>query len=153
MDRAALDVALELGLEAGGWCPRGRRAEDGQIPDCYPLRETGSWKYPVRTRKNIQESDGTLIITRGEPQGGTALTAALAARLQKPFRVVDLAAQKEKTEDLRLWGREQAIRVLNVAGPRESEAPGIHEQGTRFLTKLLAVPKVKKGGAGNTLER
>ncbi|MBI5582887.1 MAG: putative molybdenum carrier protein [Deltaproteobacteria bacterium] len=138
VDRAALDVALELDREAGGWCPRGRRAEDGKISSRYPLQETASWKYPVRTRKNVQQSDGTLILTRGEPKGGTALTAALAEQLKKPYRVVDLEAEKEGTDVLRGWGRELAIQVLNVAGPRESEAPGIYEQATRFLKKLLA---------------
>ena len=138
VDRAALDAALELGLEAGGWCPRGRRAEDGKIPSRYPLRETESWKYPVRTRRNVLESDGTLILTRGEPRGGTALTAALAEKLKKPYRVVDLGADKTEIKAIRSWGREWTIRVLNVAGPRESEAPGIHDQASGFLKKLLA---------------
>jgi predicted Rossmann fold nucleotide-binding protein DprA/Smf involved in DNA uptake len=137
VDRAALDAALELGLEAGGWCPRGRRAEDGKIPERYPLRETTSWKYPVRTRKNVLESDGTLILTRGKPRGGTALTATLAEEFKKPCRVVDLAGHSGRVEDIRKWGRENAIQILNVAGPRESEAPGIYDQATRLLKKLL----------------
>jgi hypothetical protein len=137
VDRAALDVALALGLEAGGWCPRGRRAEDGKISVRYPLRETASWKYPVRTRKNVLESDGTLILTRGKPRGGTALTAALAEGFKKPYRVVDLEGQPEGAEDIRKWGREHAIQVLNVAGPRESETPGIYDQAARLLKKLL----------------
>jgi hypothetical protein len=132
-----LDVALELGLEIGGWCPRGRRSEDGKIPDRYPLRETASWKYPVRTRQNVLESDGTLIITRGHLRGGTALTADIAADLKKPFRVMDLGAGAEGTDDLLRWGRKQAIRILNVAGPRESESPGIHDQAARFLQDML----------------
>jgi hypothetical protein len=152
VDRAALDVALELGLEAGGWCPRGRRAEDGQIPDCYPLRETGSWTYPARTRRNVLESDGTLILTRGEPRGGTALTAVLAESLKKPFFLVDFETPQEGRESLWEWGRLQSVRVLNVAGPRESETPGIYDQAARFLKKLLAVPQ-GGGGAGNALER
>jgi hypothetical protein len=138
VDRAALDAALDLGLEAGGWCPRGRRAEDGEIPSRYPLKETESWKYPVRTRKNVQESDGTLILTRGEPRGGTALTAALAEQLHKPYRVVNLDADQDKTNPIRIWGQENGIQVLNLAGPRESEAPGIYEQAARFLNKLLS---------------
>jgi hypothetical protein len=152
VDRAALDVAIALGLKAGGWCPRGRRAEDGKIPDRYPLRETGSWRYPVRTRRNVLESDGTLILTRGEPRAGTALTAVLAERLKKPFFLVDFEAPEEGRESFWLWGRLQTIRVLNVAGPRESETPGIYDQAARFLKKLLSVPQ-GGGGAGNTLER
>src|SRR5436305_1193025 len=74
VDRAALDVALELGIPCSGWCPRGRRAEDGTIPPRYPLQETRSLAYPVRTRWNVRDSDGTLILTRGRPDRGTALT-------------------------------------------------------------------------------
>ena len=83
VDRAALDVALELGLPCGGWCPQGRRAEDGPIDPRYPLRETRAAAYPVRTRWNVRDSDGTLILTRGRPDRGTALTADLAKRLGK----------------------------------------------------------------------
>src|SRR5437660_8666127 len=88
VDRAALDVALELGLPCGGWCPRGRKAEDGVIPDRYPLAETPSPSYRQRTRWNVRDSDGTLILVRGRPTGGTALTLASARRLGKPVLVV-----------------------------------------------------------------
>src|SRR2546429_554237 len=89
VDRAALDVALELGLPCGGWCPRGRRAEDGPIDSRYPLRETNALAYPVRTRWNVRDSDGTLILTRGRPDRGTALTRDLAERMGKPLLTVD----------------------------------------------------------------
>ncbi len=100
----------------------------------------------MRTRRNVLESDGTLILTRGEPRGGTALTAALAERLKKPFFLVDFETPEEGGESLWLWGRLQTIRVLNVAGPRESETPGIYDQAARFLKKLLAVPQGGGGG-------
>ena len=77
VDRAALDVALELGIPCGGWCPRGRRAEDGALSARYPLMETPSDDYVQRTTWNIRDSDGTLILTRGEPTGGTAQTALI----------------------------------------------------------------------------
>src|SRR6266852_5932705 len=90
VDRAALDVALELGIPCGGWCPKGRRAEDGSIPDHYPLRETSTAFYPQRTEWNVRDSDGTLVLTLGRPDGGTALTIELARRLPKPFLAVNL---------------------------------------------------------------
>src|SRR4051794_11040714 len=90
VDRAALDVALDLGIPCGGWCPRGRKAEDGVIPDCYPLTETSSGDYSQRTRWNIRDSDGTLILTQGEPTGGTLLTVQVCRSTAKPYLVVDL---------------------------------------------------------------
>src|SRR6266571_9073801 len=71
VDRAALDVALELGIPCGGWCPRGRRAEDGIIPERYPLIETPTTAYPQRTERNVRDSDGTLVLTVGRADGGT----------------------------------------------------------------------------------
>jgi Circularly permutated YpsA SLOG family len=77
VDRAALDVALELGIPCGGWCPKGRRAEDGAIPDKYPVEENDSPEYPPRTARNVRAADGTLILTRGTPDRGTALTVRI----------------------------------------------------------------------------
>ncbi len=136
VDRAALDVAAEVGLARGGWCPRGRRAEDGAIPGSYPLRETPSPAYPERTAWNVRDSDATLVLTRGRPRGGTALTIALARRTGKPVLVVDLEREPRPGE-AREWLLGSAVRVLNVAGPRESEAPGIHDQAAAFLLSAL----------------
>ncbi len=136
VDRAALDAALERGLPCGGWCPRGRRAEDGTIPERYPLRETAETDYAVRTRRNVEDSDATLILHRGVLSGGTALTERLANRLGKPCLLVDPDVEPD-TETVRDWMRSHGVRVLNVAGPRESHAPGIHDQALAFLRRLL----------------
>ena len=119
VDRAALDAALELGIPCGGWCPKGRKAEDGPIPERYPLKETDSSSYPVRTEMNVRDSDGTLILTWGRPTGGTALTIRLARRHGKPCLVVDLKKPPDPSS-LRAWLEKKQIGVLNVAGPRES---------------------------------
>ena len=137
VDRAALDVALELGMPCGGWCPKGRRAEDGLIPAHYPLQETSSSDYRVRTEKNIEESDGTLILTSGPPVGGTALTLKLAKQHHKPYFVVDLVHGGNGAR-VQEWGRARKIRILNVAGPREGEAPGIYDRAVSFLRKVLS---------------
>jgi hypothetical protein len=136
VDRAALDVALELGLPCGGWCPKGRRAEDGKIPGRYPMEEASSSDYRVRTELNVQDSDGTLILARGRLAGGTLLTLKLARRLHKPYFVVDLV-QGGDTASVQKWGQAQRVCVLNVAGPREGEAPGIHAQASSFLREVL----------------
>jgi hypothetical protein len=137
VDRAALDVALELGLACGGWCPRGRRAEDGSIPERYPLTETSSRAYPQRTKCNVLDSDGTLILTRGRPTGGTALTIKIAAEWGKPYLVMDLSRNADP-ELVRAWRCAHHIRILNVAGARESESPGIYDQAALFLRTVFA---------------
>jgi hypothetical protein len=138
VDRAALDVAIALGRPCGGWCPKGRRAEDGPIDPRYPLREARTSGYPERTRLNVRDSDATLVLARGPVSGGTALTIRLAGRLQRPHWVVDLSRVRPSTiAAVQRWIAANEIRVLNVAGPRESGAPGIHAEATRFLEKLL----------------
>jgi Circularly permutated YpsA SLOG family len=136
VDRAALDAALTLGLPCGGWCPRGRKAEDGRIDSRYPLTETPSDDYAERTEWNVRDADGTLVLTRGRPRGGTALTIALARRRGRPVLVLDLD-QRPDPGDVQVWAREQGVRVLNVAGPRESQRPGIHSEAERFLEAAL----------------
>jgi hypothetical protein len=137
VDRAALDVALAMGIDCGGWCPKGRRAEDGHIPSRYPLSETASAMYSSRTRRNVRDSDATLIVSSGEPRGGTLLTQRTAAGLGKPCLWVDLDAPLPLGE-IRGWLAKHAVRILNVAGPRESQSPGITLSATRLLHELLA---------------
>lgn len=135
-DRAALDVAMELGIPVGGWCPRGRLAEDGSVPLRYGLRETPSGDYEQRTEWNVRDADGTLVLTRGEPGGGTALTVRLAQALDRPFVVVRLGEGPGPGE-VREWLETVGVRVLNVAGPRESTCAGIHGQASGFLRAVL----------------
>lgn len=137
VDRAALDAALELGLPCGGWCPRGRKALDGPIPARYPLQETGSADYNVRTRLNVRDSDATLILNCGELSGGAAYTLKVARELGKPCLVVNLDEGAEASLALD-WLAQNAVRVLNVAGPRENKCPGIRQQARAFLLRLLA---------------
>src|SRR3990172_5973691 len=131
VDRAALDAAMALGIPHGGWCPRGRLAEDGTIPSCYDLSETDSSDYAVRTERNVLDSDATLILSRGCPAGGTERTLRLARRHGKPHLVVDLDRPGD-LDEIRRWLAEHRPAALNVAGPRESQSPGIHGLAVRF---------------------
>ena len=136
VDRAALDVAIALDIPHGGWCPRGRLAEDGRIPDRYQLQETDSADYAVRTEWNVRDSDATLILTCGELSGGTKLTAVLALRYSRPLTVVNLTETTLPTSVL-CWLLRHDIRTINVAGPREKTCPGIYELARTFLFPLL----------------
>jgi putative molybdenum carrier protein len=137
VDRAALDVALDLGIPCGGWCPRGRWSESGPIDPRYPLRETAASDPAQRTARNVYESDATLIIAAGELCGGTWVAARLALLRGQPCLVVD-AANPAPTAAIAGWLRKVGARSLNVAGPRESHAPGIHALAAALLRRLLA---------------
>jgi hypothetical protein len=142
VDRAALDVAMELGIEAGGWCPAGRWAEDGAIDSRYPLQETEEADTAVRTRRNVEEADATLVLSfDAELSGGTLFTVLCAEKLEKPFRVITINPLSTNTgyrmEEIRQWSQQNDVRVLNVAGPRESEQPGIYAASQQFLRELL----------------
>ena len=136
MDRAALDCAIDLDIPHGGWCPAGRRAEDGIIPQHYHLVETASPEYADRTRKNVEDSDGTLVLNRNRLEGGTAATLGFARSCGKPVMVVDLDSPPA-TGDIRDWLVANDIKHCNVAGPRESKIPGIYRQAYRYLIKIL----------------
>ena len=136
VDRAAMDVALTLGIHCAGWCPRGRRAEDGAIPARYPLRETPSSTTLQRTLWNLRRSDATLILCRKRPIGGTALTIGLMRRLNKPLLVVNPMDRKASAA-ARNWLIGLRIQTLNIAGPRASQDPMIHDAVTQFLFRLL----------------
>ena len=136
VDRAALDVSLELDIPCGGWCPKGRRAEDGPIPEKYPMQETEARNYTKRTKLNVQDSDGTLIINRGEIDGGTAHTARLAEKMAKPCLVIQLEEQPDLNE-ITHWLTQNDIKTLNIAGPREDKRPGIYNQTVSLLISFL----------------
>lgn len=137
VDRAALDVALRLGIPCGGWCPRGRRAEDGRIPERYPLHETPSADYAQRTEWNVRDSDATLILYRGRLTGGSALTSRLAAKYRRPCLEIDLASPLEAGA-IRAWLRGNGVRVVNVAGPRATPDADLAAPAGRLLAEVLA---------------
>jgi len=138
VDRAALDVACALGIACGGWCPRGRVAEDGRIRRRYSLDETPSVNYLQCTEWNVRDADGTLILTRGRLSGGTLKTLVYAReRYHKPALVLQLRNDGQ-CRRLRAWLRRHRIRVLNVAGPRERKRRGIYAQARRLLRGALS---------------
>lgn len=140
-DRAALDFALAEKIETGGFVPRGRRAEDGRIPERYAnLRETRSADYAARTGRNVEMADATLIVSDGPLKGGSALTKERAKSFGKPCLHVDLAETDiaRAAEQAAAWLGRIGCRTLNVAGPRLSEDAGIYVKTKKFLELLFA---------------
>lgn len=139
VDRGALDAALELGAQCGGWCPAGRKAEDGPIAARYPLTEVTSADYPVRTRRNVEDSDGTLILHCGPLSGGTEFTRETCRLIGRPACLVDAAnvPAHAAAEQARRFVLEHGIRRLNVAGPRASHWMQAHEYAREVIRRLL----------------
>ncbi|HET6914026.1 MAG TPA: putative molybdenum carrier protein [Rhodanobacteraceae bacterium] len=138
-DRAALDWAIARGIPHSGWCPRGRKAEDGEIAAVYQLHETESANYRARTSRNVRDSDATLIVNLGELGGGSLQTLRFAERIGKPVRVIqmDTAPDDSVTESLRAWLDGLQVEKLNIAGPRESKRPGIYQATRALLDRLF----------------
>ncbi len=141
VDRGALDAALQAAFPCGGWCPRGRRAEDGVIPARYPLLEVARSDYPERTHRNVRDSDGTLILYLRVLSGGTRLTAELCRREHKPLHLIDADQVDPVCAAHRVadFVTREGIRVLNVAGPRASGWPGAHAFSCAVVGGFLAL--------------
>ena len=142
-DRAGLDAAMDAGIPVGGSCPKARLAEDGPVPERYPLTELKSASYPARTEKNVKDSDGTLVLNIGRLTGGTKKTVEFADKHGKPCMVVQLD-QPWQPGTVASWIQQRGIKVLNVAGPRESKCPGLHDQALDFLRRLLQLEQYQQ---------
>jgi len=139
-DRAALDAALELGVPSGGWVPKGRKAEDGAIPDRYPnLRETDTDRYETRTRWNVRDSDATLILSHGALAGGSKVTESVAREMGKAVLHVDLLTMSvdDAVVGIGEWLRDIEGETLNVAGPRASSDREIYEKTKVIISRLI----------------
>ena len=138
-DQAALDVAIELGFEHGGWIPRGRKTENGLLPDKYKLQEMPTTSYPKRTEQNILDSDGTLIICHGKLTGGSALTRKMAKKHSRPWvhADMDVLSVPDAARTIKSWIDQNNVRVLNVAGSRASKDPEIYKTTVEILKTAL----------------
>ncbi len=140
-DRAALDFALRHGIAHGGWCPLGRKAEDGPICSVYQLQETTSRRYDQRTRWNVRDSDATLLLTiSSELSGGTGLTSQIADRTSKPWLHLSrdtCSSISEASQQLRDFLRQHEVKRLNIAGPRASQEPEIASFVEAVLTATI----------------
>ena len=137
VDRGALDAAIDLNFPCGGWCPEGREAEDGVIDERYPLSVLPGSGYRQRTIANVRDTDGTLILYFQEIRTGTELTLFQCIKLHKPYMLIDFAlvTAGAAAPQISIWVKKHGVRVLNVAGPRESSTPG----ASRFAYETISL--------------
>ncbi len=141
VDRGALDAALQAGAPCGGWCPADGMAEDGIIDARYGLMPLPQGGYAERTRRNVVDSDATLILYFGELEGGTALTAACCEKLGRPLLLIDALTMNPEQAALRArdFILRHAVQHLNVAGPRASKTPVAHAYASDTVSRLLVL--------------
>ena len=151
VDRAALDVAIKLGIAHGGWIPRGRLTESGALPHKYHLKETSSSQYSERTEKNVVDADGTLIISHGPLTGGTEYTREMTNQHRRPWLHIDLdrMAAFQAATDINRWVLQNRIEILNVAGPRASEDPSIYQETLDILESVYYLGLVETNMTGD----
>ena len=137
-DRAALEWAIAHNIPHGGWCPKGRLAEDGRIDSKYGLKETPKPEYIQRTEWNVRDSDATVIFSiKPILSGGSLATKDLAVAHQKPcLHLTAAQSTTENTENLRKFLKEHNVRILNVAGPRSSGEPGVCRMVTATFEEI-----------------
>jgi len=147
VDRAALDAALDAGVPCGGWCPDGRSTEDGPLPARYPLCELKGGGYVERTRANVVESDGTVIIYAGELEGGTRHTLESCVENGKPHLLVDSKETPvgQAAELIADFIERHGIATLNVAGPRASKQPQIYPYAHAVIARFLRRTEKRNG--------
>jgi len=140
-DQAGLDVAIELGIPHGGWIPKGRKNEDGVLPDKYQLQEMPTANYAKRTEQNIIASHGTLIFSHGHLKGGSALTRKLAREHKRPCLHIDLDKMGIFDAPIKIhnWLYGYQIEILNIAGSRRSKDPSIYDATCLILREALTL--------------
>jgi hypothetical protein len=138
-DQAALDAAIELGVQHGGWIPKGRPTETGPLPEKYKLQEMPTSSYPKRTEQNVIDSDGTVIFSHGKLKGGSVLTQKLAKKHNRPCLHIDMSSINPyaAVKAINYWLKNHDVQVLNVAGSRLSKDPEIYEATKTILKSVL----------------
>jgi hypothetical protein len=146
-DQAALDAAIKLGIEHGGWIPKGRLTEDGALPEKYNLIEMSNSSYPLRTEQNVKESTGTLIISHGQLTEGSEYTRKMAIKHRRPCLHIDLNEIPAFNASALIctWIEENDIEVLNVAGPRASKDPEIYSAVRKMIESVCYLELMKTG--------
>jgi hypothetical protein len=146
VDQAALDVAIKLGIPYGGWIPKGRKTENGALPQKYNMQEMPTANYAQRTEKNVIDSNATLIISRGKLTNGSEYTRKMAMKHHRPWLHIDITKDAKFHAATRIvsWIFDNQISVLNVAGPRASKDPEIYVDAMNILESAYYLSMIEE---------
>jgi hypothetical protein len=151
VDQAALDAAIKLDIPHGGWVPKGRKTENGPLPDKYEMLETATSKYAGRTEQNVIDSDGTLIITRGSLTEGSEYTRSMAMKHNRPWLHIDLNKKPKfhAATIIMTWIEENGVEILNIAGSRASKDPAIYSDVINIIENVYYLGLIKNSAPGS----
>ncbi len=151
VDQAALDAAIKLGIPYGGWISKGRKTENGPLSKKYNMQEMDTSKYSDRTEKNVIDSDGTLIISRGNLTEGSEYTRKMAMKHNRPWLHIDISknAKFHAATSIVSWITENSIRVLNAAGPRASKDPEIYLDALNIIESAYYLGMIEESIPGS----
>jgi hypothetical protein len=146
VDQAALDAAIKLGIPYGGWIPKGRKTENGPLPEKYNMREMPTSTYSHRTEQNVIDADGTLIISHGRLTDGSEYTRKMAMKHNRPWLHIDISkrAKFHAATSIVSWIAENSIRILNVAGPRASKDPEIYLDALNIIESAYYLEMIEE---------
>ncbi|MCP3873235.1 MAG: hypothetical protein GY699_08800 [Desulfobacteraceae bacterium] len=137
-DIAGIDAAISCNIPYGGWLPKGRKAENGIVPEKYTdFQVMTRGGYPKRTEQNIIDSDGTIIFTYGKLAGGSSLTKKFAVKNNRPWLHIDLDAEENPVTKIKNWIVDWDIKIVNIAGKSASKAPTIYNQVKAIIEQVL----------------
>jgi hypothetical protein len=148
-DQGALDAAIKYSFPHGGWIQKGRKTQFGILPDKYELEEMTVAGFKEKIEQNVIDSDGTVIISHGEPSGGADYSRKMAKKHKRPCLHIDLNAIPPSLAppEINTWIIDNGIEVLNVTGSRSSEDSDVHRDTLYIIegTILLSLVHAKSG--------
>ena len=107
----------------------------------YPnMRETPEADPSQRTEWNVRDADRLMVLIDSaglSVSKGTGLAIDTAKTLGKPSIVIDMDGDGAGVLAMGFIGEGQGPNAVCIAGPRESEAPGIYAKTRAFLGGVL----------------
>ncbi len=139
VEQAALDVAIKVDIPHSGWIPNGHKDEDRSLLEKYKLKEIPASSDFEHTEKNILDSEGTLVISRGKLSGEASLLQNMTDKRNRPFLHIDLDSASDffVSQTISAWITENRIKILHVAGPGVSKDSELYSATSKIFETVF----------------
>ncbi len=139
VEQAALDVAIKIDIPHGGWLPNGYEKENHSLLEKYKLKEMPASSEFEHTEKNVLDSEGTLVISRGSLTGEIAQLQNMTEKRNRPFLHVDLDTSSDflVSQTISAWISKNKINILYVTGPDARKDSELYRTTTKIFETVL----------------